>query len=87
MIDLERTGGTSSACASGNPPVVSSPPQFKSNDAILDDLAASGYSGTDAPESRYILERVTYQHLMPYMMASHARDGFPCSPSSCSHIS
>lgn len=69
MIDLERTGGTSSACASGNPPVVFSPPQFKSNDAILDDLAASGYSGTDAPESRYILERVTYQHLMPYIKA------------------
>ena len=35
--DRERTGGTSSGDASGNPPVVSSP-AFKTNRQILDEL-------------------------------------------------
>lgn len=79
MITSERTGGTSSACASGNPPVVSfseQAPEFKSNSEILSDLAASGYTGTDAPESRYVLEHVTYQHLMPYLKALDAIEGY-----------
>lgn len=77
MMECERTGGTSSACASGNPPVVFSPPLFKSNDEILAELADKGYVGTDAPESRYVLEHVTYQHLMPYIRALDAIDGHP----------
>lgn len=79
MITSERTGGTSSVCASGNPPVVSFPsqvPDFKSNSEILSDLAASGYTGTDAPESWYVLEHVTYQHLMPYLKALDAIEGY-----------
>lgn len=76
MIADERTGGTSSACASGNPPVVSSTPSFKSNDEILSELASKGYIGTDAPESAFVLEHVTYQHLIPYLKALDTISGY-----------
>lgn len=71
-IECERTGSTSSACASGNLPVVPSLcdiPPFKTNAQILSELAAKGYVGTDKPESLYVLEHVTYQHLTPYLKA------------------
>ena len=67
MLD-ERTGGTSSARASGNPPVVSSP-VFKSNSGFLDELRLKGYADIGTPEPAYILEHVSYQHLIPYFKA------------------
>ena len=79
MVANERTGGTSSECASGNPPVVfssSEKPAFKSNDEILSELSEKGYIGTDAPESRYVLEHVSYQHLMPYLKALDSIEGY-----------
>ena len=79
-IECERTGSTSSACASGNLPVVSfscDVPSFKTNAQILSELAAKGYVGTDKPESIYVLEHVTYQHLTPYLKALDGMNRHP----------
>ncbi len=79
-IECERTGSTSSACASGNLPVVSfscDVPSFKTNAQILSELAAKGYAGTDKPESIYVLEHVTYQHLTPYLKALDGMNRHP----------
>ena len=67
MIEIESTGGTSSGYASGNPPVVSSP-RFKSNKEILATLARGG-SMQAPPEALYVLDHVSYQHLLPYIKA------------------
>ena len=66
MIEIESTGGTSSGYASGNPPVVSSP-RFKSNKEILATLAGRGFSMQAPPEALYVLDHVSYQHLLPYI--------------------
>lgn len=66
MIGVESTGGTSSADASGNPPVVSSP-RFKSNKEILTTLAKGGFLDAGTPEALYILDYVSYQHLPPFI--------------------
>lgn len=55
--DRERTGGTSSGDASGNPPVVSSP-AFKTNRQILDELLSDGFRDAATPEASHILEHV-----------------------------
>lgn len=69
MIEIESTGGTSSGYASGNPPVVSSP-RFKSNKEILATLAREGFLDAGAPpEALYVLDHVSYQHLLPYIKA------------------
>lgn len=66
MIRVESTGGTSSGDASGNPPVVSSP-RFKSNTEILKTLAEDGFLDAGTPEALYVLDHVSYQHLLPYI--------------------
>ena len=69
--DRERTGGTSSGDASGNPPVVSSP-AFKTNRQILDELLSDGFRDAATPEASHILEHVSYQHFLPYVRATAA---------------
>lgn len=66
MMGIESTGGTSSGDASGNPPVVFTP-RFKSNKEILVTLAEDGFLDADTPEALYVLDHVSYQHLLPYI--------------------
>ena len=67
----ESTGGTSSGNASGNPPVEFLSEQgllhFNTNKEIPARLKQHGFDATDDPESEYILEHVSYQHLRPYI--------------------
>lgn len=69
--DIDSTGGTSRACASGNPPVFvslgSDQPEFMSNDQVLAHLLESGFSDANSPEASYLLEHISYQHLLPYL--------------------
>lgn len=66
MMGIESTGGTSNGDASGNPPVVSFP-RFKSNKEILATLAGGGFSMQTPPEALYVLDYVSYQHLLSYI--------------------
>lgn len=72
-ITSARAEGTSpdQCCrCSGNPSAIivsGEAPHFKTNDEILRDLADEGFVDADTDGSRYILERVSYQHLRPYL--------------------
>lgn len=72
----DRTGGTSSACASGNPPVVfysgQEQPEFLTNRRILAELRKAGYADAGTNEARYLLNHVSYQHILPYLKAAKA---------------
>lgn len=66
MMGIESTGGTSNGDASGNPPVVFSL-RFKSNKEILAALAGDRFLDAGTPEALYVLDHVSYQHLLPYI--------------------
>lgn len=74
--DVDSTGGTSSDCASGNPPVVffsgQEQPNFLSNNQVLKNLRDAGFMDADTDEAKYLLEHVSYQHMIPYLKTAKA---------------
>lgn len=74
--DVDSTGGTSSDCASGNPPVVffsgQDQPNFLSNNQVLKNLRDAGFMDADTDEAKYLLEHVSYQHMIPYLKTAKA---------------
>lgn len=74
----DSTGGTPSNCEGGNPPVViysgQEQPAFKTNNEILERLLKLGYSDADTDEAGYLLEHVSYKHLIPYLKTAKACD-------------
>lgn len=54
--DVDSTGGTSSDCASGNPPVVffsgQDQPYFLSNNQVLKNLRDAGFMDADTDEAK-----------------------------------
>lgn len=62
-IRFDRAGGTSDS--SGNPPAnITFPDSYHH---IIDELEALGFADADAVAVPYLLERVNYQHLKPYL--------------------
>lgn len=58
---------------SGNPSAIivsGEEPRFKTDEEVLRDLAGEGFVDADTDGARYILERVSYQHLRPYLSAT-----------------
>lgn len=74
--DVDSTGGTSSDCASGNPPVVffsgQDQPNFLSNNQVLKNLRDAGFMDADTDEAKHLLEHVSYQHMIPYLKTAKA---------------
>lgn len=57
-----RAGGTSSACASGNPPAVS----YSVDDSyapLVDELRRQGFADAGTGETAFLLERTTMSHM------------------------
>lgn len=88
-MSLDRAGGTSpdvSQC-SGNPPAIFL--AHISYKPIIDALAARGFSDARTGEAAFMLQRVSLQHMQPYldMVARHPKGSAPCIKEACDLMS
>ncbi len=73
-IGSDRAEGTSSSNASGNPSAVSySVPG--SYESFVNELRSQGFTDSDTVEAVFMLERVSYRHMLPYLRAAKRISG------------
>ena len=74
-MTFDRAGGTYSEDASGNPPAIFIDVSYKS---LIDSLKQRGFTDAQSGECGYLLQRVSYVHLSPYIRLAErcpTRDG------------